>query len=116
DLEDLAGVVDGLEARAKDLWDAPEGVGVLYPVRPLVALHDLAGPQELQHVPRDEVLADLLLQVGETCVEGRGAAAERLEAHRRGDLRVLQKLQGVRDEEAAEARHDRGAVQDREAL
>src|SRR2546422_537807 len=116
DPEALGGVLDRLEARPEDLRDAPERVRVLDPVGALVALHDLAVPEELHHVPRHEVLPDLLLQAGEPRVERRRAPAQALEAHRRRDLRVLQEPEGVRDEEASEPRHHGGAVQDRESL
>ena len=60
------------------------------------------------------MLPHLLLQAGEPRVERRWAPAEGLEAHGRRDLRVLQELEGVRDEEAPEPRHHGGSVQDRE--
>src|SRR2546422_346373 len=115
-----AGAAAGCWGGTVPRWSAPgplgdgRGLGVRAGGGSLVAFHDLAVVEELHLVPRHELLPHLLLQAGEPCVEGRGAPAKGLEAHGRRDLRVLEELERVRDEEAPEPRHHGGAVQDRE--
>jgi len=103
-------------ARSEDLWDAPERIRILDLVRPSMRRDDLAAPKEASHVRSDVPDPGLRFQDDESVVVRLRRAAERLERDRRGDLRVLEQPQAVVHRERPDAGHDRGPVDDRQAL
>lgn len=116
DLQHGSRLLDYVAARAQNLGDATQRIGILHAVATLVAMHDsrilCQGPDVGGH--------DALPWVGTRGVdsgrEGRHRAHEGLKAHASDHLRIQQEAASIDDGEAADGRHHLGAIDERESF